>query len=299
MIRKAVIPAAGLGTRLLPATKQQPKEMLPIFATDDSNGQYLKPFVQLVFEELYEVGIREFCFIIGRGKRSIEDHFVVDKTLLKYLRGYQVGVRKELDRFHRKIEKSNISFVNQAEPSGFGDAVRLAKWFTNKDDFIVHAGDDLVISRNGGYLTRLMDTFEKYDADAVLCVERVKDPERYGVVEGQKMRPNIYRVTRIEEKPRHPRSDLAVIAVYAFRERIYDSLDKIRVPSGHELQLTSGIQRIIDAGGIVYAMQIRKDERRVDIGTPESYWMALNLSKKRTLSYGEGNTFSPLGKPTA
>lgn len=280
VIQKAVIPAAGLGTRLLPATKQQPKEMLPIFDAGDGSGQYLKPFIQIVFERLYEAGVREFCFIIGRGKRSIEDHFIVDNTLLRYLRGHQAQAGKELNRFYRRIENSNISFVNQAEPRGFGDAIRLAKRFTDKDDFLVHAGDDLIISRDGGYLRRLMETSEKYDADALLCVERVRDPRRYGVIEGERVCRNVYQVTGIEEKPRHPRSNLAIIAVYVFNERIYNCLDSVRVPPGHELQLTSGIQRMIEEEGIVYAMQIRKDERRIDIGTPESYWMALNSSKK-------------------
>ena len=117
MLRKAVIPAAGLGTRLLPATKEQPKEMLPVFAMGVNGVLRVKPFLQVVFEQLYYAGFKDFCFIVGRGKRSIEDHFTLDNSLIQQLsRKNEFDLVKELINFYAKVSKSNLVFVNQPEP---------------------------------------------------------------------------------------------------------------------------------------------------------------------------------------
>ena len=276
MIRKVVIPAAGLGTRLLPATKEQPKEMLPFFSKRLDGQLCLKPMLQLVFEELYEAGFREFCFIVGRGKRSIEDHFTIDNAFLDYLRTKnELAARSELERFYEKIQHSNIVFVNQPVARGFGDAVYHAKPFTGDEPFVVHAGDDLIISKNNEHLNGLINTFEKYEADVAFYVERVRDPSRYGVVVGKWINDKIIKVDNIWEKPASPPSNIATVGVYAFNSKIFRALEKTKSDRNSEIQLTDAIRQLINQGNDVYAIELNQEQKRIDIGTPESYWTAL------------------------
>jgi UTP--glucose-1-phosphate uridylyltransferase len=277
MIKKVVIPAAGLGMRLLPATKEQPKEMLPFFARGVNGQLCLKPLLQIVFERLYNAGFREFCFIVGRGKRSIEDHFTMDNNFIKQLKNRnKFDLAKELDQFYEKICNSNIIFINQPEPLGFGDAVYHAKLFTGKEEFLVHAGDDLIISMNNDHLKRLINVFEKYNADAAFCVERVENPEKYGVITGKQIDKNVYKVEKIIEKPSVPPSNIAIVAIYIFKAKIYEVIPKIPPDANNEIQLTDAIQQLMNEKCDVYAVELNQNEKRIDIGTPESYWAALN-----------------------
>ena len=124
MVRKVIIPAAGLGTRLFPATKEQPKEMLPIFSKTEHGDMMVKPVVQLVFEQLHDAGLREFCYVVGRGKRGIEDHFTPDAECIRMLEEMgKNGQASDLESFYKKLETSTIMWVNQPEPKGFGNAV--------------------------------------------------------------------------------------------------------------------------------------------------------------------------------
>ena len=155
MLKKAVIPAAGLGTRLLPITKELPKEMLPIVALMKNGQPCLKPMLQAIFEQLYEVGFREFAFIVGRGKRAIEDHFSPDEDFIRYLKNKnKKDIAQELQEFYNKINDSNLVFINQPKPKGFGDAVARASLFTGNEKFLMQAGDDLIISKNSNHLKR-------------------------------------------------------------------------------------------------------------------------------------------------
>lgn len=287
-MKKVVIPAAGLGTRLLPATKEQPKEMLPIFVKN-ANGEFcLKPFLQVVFEQLYDSGFKDFCFVVGRSKRSIEDHFMCDSNFVKDLsRKNKAESAKELNGFYERVNNSNIVFVNQPEPRGFGDAVLRAKNFTGNEPFLVHAGDDLILSKNDRYVKRLVHVFEKYSADAVFYIQRVSDPRNYGVIKGKKLSSNrrgeqfsIYRVSEIEEKPVFPSSKLATVAIYAFSPRIYEALEASHPDAKNEIQLTNAIQYMIDKGQAVYAVELEKGQKRIDIGTPDSYWKVLMAVRK-------------------
>jgi UTP--glucose-1-phosphate uridylyltransferase len=273
-----VIPSAGLGTRLLPATKEQPKEMLPIFAKSIDGELCLKPLLQIVFENLYDVDIREFGFITGRGKRSVEDYFTIDSGFVELLKnGNKFGLAKELDVFYEKVGSSHIAFINQPKPKGFGDAVHRAKMFTGTEPFLVHAGDDLIISKKNQYLRNLIDVFEEHEASAVFCVERVSDPRKYGVIVGDKVANNLYQVRRVVEKPSTPPSNIAVVAVYAFSSRIYQAIEETPPDANGEVQLTNAIQRLIDQNHSVYAVELSSEEKRLDIGTPQSYLKALNL----------------------
>src|SRR5438445_8969448 len=134
LLKKVVIPAAGLGTRLLSVTKEQPKEMLPVFARGKNGNLCLKPIVQLVFEQLYQVGFREFCFIVGRGKRAIEDHFTPDFNYVSMLDSKaKHGPAADLESFYKMIEGSTVYWVNQPDPRGFGDAVLKARSIAGHD----------------------------------------------------------------------------------------------------------------------------------------------------------------------
>ena len=288
-VRKAVITAGGLGTRLLPATKETPKEMLPLFTFNESEGVYLKPVVQVVFESLYEVGFRDFCFVVGRSKRAVEDHFTPDYQFVHLLeeKGLKCQV-EELNRFYRMIVNSKILFVNQPEPRGFGDAVLRAESFVGSEPFLVHAGDDLILSNNGGHLKRLLKAFDENNADVMFLVEEVENPRQYGVVKAEFMEEGILHVLDIVEKPRKPPSNLAVVAIYVFKPSIFDKLRKTEPDKKGEVQLTDAIKAAIDSGEKVLAVKLHEDEKRLDVGNPRRYWDALCESYEWALNKVKG-----------
>ena len=283
-VNKAVITAAGIGTRLLPATKETPKEMLPLFSVNKGGELCLKPVLQLIFEQLYSVGFRSFCFITGRGKRSIEDHFNKSSTFINYLRERgKHDLAEELDSFYRKLDSSNIAFVNQPEPLGFGDAVYRAHIFTLDEPFLLHAGDDLILSNDNSHIKRLINVFTKMECDAAFLVEKVQDPRKYGVINGVEVEPGIYRVVDIVEKPESPPSNIAAIAIYVFNEKIYKAIEMVKPDKGGEVQLTDAIKNLILNGGKVYSVELLPHEKRIDVGTPESYWIALKETFKSSV----------------
>jgi UTP--glucose-1-phosphate uridylyltransferase len=263
---------------MLPATKEQPKEMLPIFSKTANNSLCLKPLLQLVFEQLYAFGLRKFCFIIGRGKRAIEDYFTPDKNNINLLR--QRGkddVALELRNLYERIDSSHLIWINQTEPRGFGDAVLHAEPFIGAEDFLVHAGDTYIVS-NGSHLERLVDAYEKLEADAAFAVKRVKDPRQFGVIRARKLEQNIFKVIEAVEKPAKPPTNIAIMPIYIFKSEIFGFLRQTKPDKGGEIQLTDGIQRMIDAGLKVIATDLREEELWLDIGTPNTYWEALETS---------------------
>ena len=283
MMRKAVLPVAGLGTRLLPMTKEMPKEMLPIFVRSVNGEPCLKPMVQAVFEQLYDAGFREFGFIVGRGKRIIEDHFTPDLSFVRYLEDKGKGeLAGELREFYRRIFDSTIVFINQPEPKGFGDAVLKAKSFVN-EPFLVHAGDTYIFSNENNHLKRLIDVYEGNKADAVMLIQEVDNPKIYGIIDGDEVDDGVYRVKRAVEKPEKPSTNLAVMPVYVFDPVIFKALDTTPPSKGGEIQLTDGIQKLIEWGLKVYAVKLSSDGVRFDIGNPYSCWRAFNQSYKSLL----------------
>jgi UTP--glucose-1-phosphate uridylyltransferase len=273
-VKKAVIPAAGAGTRLLMATKEMPKEMLPVFSKGIDGDLLLKPALQVIFETLYTFGIVDFCLLVGRSKRAVEDHFTPDPNFVALLKGNH-RLMDQLADFYDKVRRSNIMFVNQPYPKGFGDAVYSAKAFTSDEPFLVHAGDDIIIAKDSSHLRRLVSVFEETGADAVFLVERVADPSQYGVINGEEIRPGTYQVDGIMEKPQQPQSNLAIVGVYVFTKQIHRAIEKIRPDRSEEIQLTDAIGDLISGGRKVYAVRLQENEKRVDIGTPTSYWNAL------------------------
>lgn len=281
MIKKAVIPAAGLGTRLLPATMEEPKEMLPIF-TRGINGQiYVKPLLQLVFEQLYDNGFREFCFITGKTKRAIEDHFTQNYEYITMLeRRNKLDLAETLKNFYKKLEESKIVWINQPEQKGFGEAVHRARSFIGNEEFLVHAGDTYIISRECAHLKRLIKVHRELGAEATLLLQKMDDPRQYGIVEAEKLAEKNYKVSKAIEKPEKPTSKLAIMPIYIFSPKIFNALEKTPPGKGKEIQLTDGIQLLIDWKLKVYAITLKPDETRLDIGSPETYWHALRLSYK-------------------
>jgi len=272
LLKKAVIPAAGLGTRLLPITKELPKEMLPIVALTKNGKLCMKPMLQAIFEQLYDVRFREFAFIVGKGKRAIEDHFSPDEDFIQYLESKnRKDNAEELQDFYRKINESNIVFINQPKPKGFGDAVGRASLFTGSEKFLMQAGDDLVISQNNNHLRRATEIFEEYDADTLFVVEEVPDPRNYGVVTGKEIKPGIFQVANIVEKPQKPQSNLAIVAIYMFKPIIYKAIKEVKPDKNGEIQLAEALQLLIDWNCKVFGLKLGSDEKRIDIGTAESY----------------------------
>jgi UTP--glucose-1-phosphate uridylyltransferase len=281
VLRKAVIPAAGLGTRLLSVTKEQPKEMLPVFARAKNGDLCLKPIVQLVFEQLHQVGFREFCFVVGRGKRAIEDHFTPDFSFVSMLDSKGLdGPAGELEAFYKMVDGSTVSWVNQSQPRGFGDAVLKAKSFVGNDRFMVHAGDSHFISRNAEHLRRVVRMSEESKADALFLSMEVEDPSRFGIIEGEPTANGLLRVKRLVEKPARPASKLAIMPVYVFDSNIFKALESTKAGFAGELQLTDGIQQMVDWDLNVYTTKLASSEIWLDIGSPDLFWEAQNLSHK-------------------
>ena len=273
---KALITAGGIGTRLLPFSKEIPKEMFPIITKDGGGAPLLKPLVQAIFEQLYSAGVRNFYVVVGRGKRAIEDHFTVDPGFLELLkqRGRDAGCLAE---YYGKVKSSNLVFINQPEPLGFGDAVLLGRPHI-RGTFIVQAGDTFILSEGDGYLSRLLRMHQRYGASATVLLQDVPDPRQYGVVEGDSLESGVLMVREAVEKPEEPKSRHAIMPVYLFTDEVFNALSEIKPGRGGELQLTDAIQRLVTTGKRVVGVRLRSDEIRLDLGSPETMIEALRLS---------------------
>jgi UTP--glucose-1-phosphate uridylyltransferase len=284
LISKAVIPAAGLGTRLLSATKEQPKEMLPLFASE-GGVLCLKPAVQQIFEQLFDLGLREFCFIVGKGKRALEDHFTPDRDYVGRLNAHGKGVQAlQLERFYDRIDQSTILWVNQPQPRGFGHAVLQAEPLIGNETFLVHAGDTYITSKSNPIHERLFQEHFANNTDVTLTVQHVTDPRQYGVAQVRESPGGHLEVVSVEEKPAQPKGNLAIMPLYVFLSSIFESLRKTKKDERGEIQLTDAIQSLLDSGRKVQAIKLRPDDLRLDIGTPETYWEALEMSYRSATS---------------
>jgi UTP--glucose-1-phosphate uridylyltransferase len=272
-VRKVVITAGGLGTRLLPMSKELPKEMMPIFLKGINDDIILKPLLQALFEQFYSVGFREFCFVVGRGKRAIEDHFTPDWKYVELLEeNGKIAFANELKSFYGMIEKSRIMWVNQPEPRGFGHAVLMAESFVGNDPFFVAAGDTYIASND--FIVNMIDLFSNKHLSAVLLLQRVLDPSQYGVavVDGG-------RVLKVVEKPKEFVSDLAIMPFYIFDPVVMKIIPQLKPGVSNEIQLTDAIQRLVEIGR-VEAVFLSDSILRFDIGTPRTYWEAIKGSYK-------------------
>ena len=268
-ITKAIVPAAGLGTRLLPATKSQPKEMLPV-------GR--KPAVQYVVEELQAAGLRQILIITGRRKRAIEDHFDADPELVSALE--QAGNEAALADMSYLNGKSRFFYTRQSTPRGLGHAISLGADFVDSDDCVVALGDSLIAAENpAAPLRAMMQVHRQLGAAAIVAVEKVPLEEafRYGIVsiDGAEPPPGEpVAMTDIVEKPPAGTAPttLAVAARYVFSPTIFEALNRTLPDKRGEIQLTDAIKLLIHMGESVYAWLLSSDERRYDIGNFESYF---------------------------
>lgn len=253
-VRKAIIPAAGLGTRFLPATKAQPKEMLPIVD---------KPTIQYIIEEAVASGIEEILIITGRNKKCIEDHF--DKS---------VELEMELEKNHKEellelvrgiSDIADIHYIRQKEPKGLGHAILCAKAFVGNEPFAVLLGDDVVDSEVP-CLKQLMDCYKEYKT-SILGVQTVakEDVNKYGIVDGIHIEDRVYKVKKLVEKPaiEEAPSNVAILGRYIITPQIFDVLSNTQPGKGGEIQLTDALETLIE-NEAMYAYNF--EGRRYDVG---------------------------------
>ena len=277
-VTKVVITSAGKGTRLLPFTKEMPKEMMPIFS-NIGKKKIVLPLLQYVYEQLFSMNFRDYCFVVGREKRSIEDHFTPHESYLRDLKG---DYKKTMNLFYKKLDKSHLVWINQNKPLGFGDAVKCSERYVGKEDFIVHAGDVTILSENKHPVLRLMKVAEQYpDAKAILLCKKVKDLKRYGVPTVEKLSNSLFSVKEVIEKPDKPKSEFGILPLYYFKTEIFSSLKKIKPGKGQEFQLTDAIQNLIKEKYKVLAIPLNKNEEEIDVGTVESYKTAQDITFRK------------------
>lgn len=240
--------------------------MAPIFMKSPY-GIEVKPLIQQIFENLYESGLQDFCFVTGRTKRPIADHFTPD---------FLSDSTKELEKFYQMLRKSHIVWVNQLEPKGFGDAVYASRSYVSNGSFILHAGDSSIIPKKKNPIQSLLSLANNDNIEAALLLKNVDDPQRHGIATVDSG-SEIMTVNKVVEKPDHPESNLGIIPVYMFRKTIFDVLEKTKPGKNNEIQLTDAIQKLIESGKKVVALRI-DDETVLDVGTPESFWKALKTS---------------------
>ncbi len=262
MIRKAVIPVAGLGTRFLPATKAQPKEMLPIVD---------KPVIQYIVEEAVRAGIKEIVFITGKHKRAIEDHFDTNVELELTL---EKKGKHELLRLVREITNLiDVIYVRQKEPLGLGHAILTAEPAVGDEPFAVLLGDDIIVSQTPA-IKQLIETFERYHC-SVLGLQEVKreDVKRYGIVDGYQIEDNVFKVDNLIEKPEPEEapSNLAIVGRYILTPRIFKALKNTPYGKGGELQLTDAILKLLEREAVYAKVMTGK---RYDTGTKLGFLQA-------------------------
>jgi len=253
-VRKAIIPAAGLGTRFLPATKSQPKEMLPIVD---------KPTLQYIIEEAIESGIEEILIVTGRSKKSIEDHF--DRSVELELELEQKGKKEMLKMVQDISNMVNIHYIRQKEPKGLGHAIHCAKSFIGDEPFAVLLGDDIV-DADTPCLKQLINTYDEYKT-SVLGVQQVdkEDTNKYGILDVKHIEDRVYKVKDMVEKPNieEAPSNIAILGRYIITPAIFDILENQEPGKGGEIQLTDALKTLASQEAI-YAYDF--EGRRYDVG---------------------------------
>lgn len=282
MIPSAIVPVAGLGTRLLPATKSQPKEMLPVAR---------KPIVQYVVEELAANGIEQVLFITGRNKTSIEDHFDADPELVRALSA--ANKRELLGELAFEELRAHFFYTRQRFQRGLGDAVLCGEHFAGEEPFVVALGDSIVgLHANSQAVSRMAELFESRHASCVIAVEEVP-PEQtahYGIVRPTEADGDLFRVGDLVEKPRpgEAPSNLAIAGRYVFSPLIFDMIRRVEPDAHGEIQLTDAIQLLCEEGRRVLALKLPPGERRYDIGNFPSYFETFAEFALADPLYGEG-----------
>jgi UTP--glucose-1-phosphate uridylyltransferase len=253
-VKKAIIPAAGLGTRFLPATKAQPKEMLPVVD---------KPTIQYIVEEAIASGIEEILIITGRNKKSIEDHF--DKSIELELELEKSGKSELLELVRDISDMVDIHYIRQKEPRGLGHAIHCAKTFVGNEPFAVLLGDDIVDSETP-CLKQLIDCYSEYKT-TILGVQTVakENVSKYGIVDGIHVEDRVYKVKDLVEKPNidEAPSNVAILGRYIITPEIFNILENTKPGKGGEIQLTDALKSLISTEAM-YAYNF--EGKRYDVG---------------------------------
>lgn len=261
-VRKAIIPAAGLGTRFLPATKAQPKEMLPIVD---------KPTIQYIIEEAVEAGIQDIIIVTGRNKRSIEDHF--DRSIELELELEKSDKQEMLDMVREISDMANIHYIRQKEPRGLGHAILAAQHFIGDEPFAVLLGDDVVISQQS-CLGQMLDVFKEYQT-SILGVQTVAHEvvDKYGIIAGKQVDERVYKVNDMVEKPsmEEAPSNVAVLGRYIITPEIFRFLETQDAGKGGEIQLTDALKRLAKEQAM-YAYDFKG--HRYDVGSKVGFIQA-------------------------
>jgi UTP--glucose-1-phosphate uridylyltransferase len=258
-IRKAIIPAAGLGTRFLPATKAQPKEMLPIVD---------KPTLQYIIEEAVDSGIEEILIITGRNKKSIEDHF--DKSVELELELETKGKYDLLESVRKISDMVNIHYIRQKEPKGLGHAIYCAKSFIGNEPFAVLLGDDIIYTEKP-CLKQMIEAYDEYQT-SILGVQEVirEDVYKYGIVCGKNIVNRVYKVEGLVEKPavEDAPSNVAILGRYIINPAIFEILEHTKPGKGGEIQLTDALRELAQREAM-YAYKF--EGRRYDVGDKQGF----------------------------
>lgn len=266
MIRNAVVPVAGLGTRLHPATKSQPKEMLPVAK---------KPIVQYVVEELARSGVDRLLFVTGRGKDSIQNHFDRDPALTAALReSSKDSLAQELE----SLDNLGVHYMYtlQAVQKGLGDAISYGEPFVGHEPFVVALGDSIIgLNGSSDICARMSAAYEEHQAAAVIAVVEV-EPEQtrhYGVVKPESV-GDVFPIADLVEKPKpeDAPSNLAIAGRYVFAPLIFDMIRRVEPDKKGEIQLTDAIRMLCSTGRRVIGVKLNQNERRYDIGNFGSYY---------------------------
>lgn len=259
-IRKAIIPAAGLGTRFLPATKAQPKEMLPIVD---------KPTIQYIIEEAIDSGIEEILIITGRSKKCIEDHF--DRSVELELELKKSGKKEMLKMVEDISNMADIYYIRQKEPKGLGHAISCAKTFVGDEPFAILLGDDVVYNNEKPCLKQLIDCYNEYNT-SVLGVQTVPEDKvnKYGIVDGILIEDRVCKVKGVVEKPsiEEAPSNVAILGRYIVTPKIFEILERTKPGKGGEIQLTDALLELISEEAM-YAYNF--EGRRYDVGDKQGF----------------------------
>lgn len=270
-IRKGVIPSAGYGTRFLPITYAQPKEMMPVVK---------KPTIQYVVEELAHAGIKDILIITGRNKRAIEDHFDPNPDLYELLEKRGKSDVLEEMKFLEKLNV-HIFFTRQSKPTGLADAIYLAKDFVEDEDFVVALGDTIIYSERElerNFISRMLDIHGRKLANTTISIEKIdlEDTKKYGVIQGELIDELTWKITDVVEKPGPEKapSRMAVSGRYIFNSDLFEAIERTPYGIGNEKQLADSLKFLFSETYQILGVEMNKSEKRYDIGNPLSYILA-------------------------
>lgn len=273
MINKCLFPAAGYGTRFLPATKATPKEMLPILT---------KPLIQYGVEEALSAGITQMAIVTGRGKRAIEDHFDISYELENQLK--DTPKEELLKEIREVITKCTFSYTRQIEMKGLGHAILTGQTLIGNEPFAVILADDLCYNKSSGILVQMVEVYKKYQC-CVVAIEEVakEDTNKYGVIDGKLIddSDNIYRVSTMVEKPdpKDAPSNMAIIGRYILTPDIFEVIEKTKPGRSGEIQITDALMQLAKKGKVI---AYKFEGKRFDCGSVEGFVEATNFFYEET-----------------